>query len=143
MRDLGGKASGPLGAGHFNWFRVDLRDGSFLFGVCCLGRLLGAMSTSMPVWVLVCVLVRVSVCVNIECDVLGGSGCCSPTCYSAGVVAASTVCVLASHVGFLGGQGGSLLLGMSGSVCCSVLATDGLVVPVVRASPQTTCSACT
>lgn len=85
----------------------------------------------MSVWVCVCVLVRVGVCVNTERDVLGVSGCSSTYC-SAGVVAASTVWAFASHVVFLGGRGTWFAtLGMSVSVRCSVLATDGAVMHVV------------
>lgn len=79
----------------------------------------------MPVWVLVCVILSVGVCVNHERDVFGGSGCCSPACCTAGVAATSTVCVLASHVLFLGGHDISLLLGVLRWLCCFVLAVDG------------------
>lgn len=84
----------------------------------------------MSVWVLVCVRVCVGVCVNTERDDFGGSECCSPTWCSAGVVATSTVCVLALHVLFSVGRGRSLMSGVT-AWFCSVLAGDGAMVGVV------------
>lgn len=127
-RDLGVGAYGLLGGSHLCLFRADLRGDTFLLGVSSLGGLLGVRSTSMPVWVPVCVILRVGVCVNHERVVFGGSGCCSLTCCTAGVAATSTVCVLASHVLFLGGHGISLPLGVLGWFCCSVLAGDGRLI---------------
>lgn len=124
-RDLGVGASGLLGGSHLCLFRADLRGDTFLLGVSILGGLLGVRSTSMPVWVPVCVILRFGVCVNHERDVFGGSGCCTLACCTAGVVATSTVCMLASHVLFLGGHDISLLLGVLGWFCCSVLVRDG------------------
>lgn len=48
----------------------------FLFRSWLLRALLAAMSMSVSVWALLCVLVRAGVGMNTDCDVLGVLGCC-------------------------------------------------------------------